>query len=321
MNRIQKMALAKIASLASAIALTIIIIHQSSIYTHSRFVVKETDASLIFFDKYIDRGLRNTILRDHQAATAGFMTEAGFLPTGAASEPVAYFMADQTYGVLRVDDRLVRRRLTDAIGPDFLLLGLVGASAFPNELVVNSLASKDGRYVFLLPGDNWQESLLHAWVHAMAARNLPRAVASKLNPDSHWDYRTVQAWRFADESLTLFVSDLYATAEATGSLETAWREIAAFTLPDYADPATDLRSREKIKMLLTRDYPERSAAHYQAAHGFAMHLLERWGRETMTTLVGRFLDGRYADLDELFDFAGGLDAAMIAWQDSSDMPD
>jgi len=312
--------LTRIISVISALVVLGIIIYLSSGFTQSRYVFRRQDNALIFFDKYIGRQMRTAILDRKNAVTGDFMVQAGLLAAGVASEPYAYFMADRTYGILSVNDPLTQRYMKDARSSDFPMLRHIGTNFFANELVSTSLASSDGRYVFLNPSDTWEESLLHAWVHALAARNIPQALSEKLRPSGDWDFETARNWRFVDETIALLASDLYA-ASSRSDLDQAWQNFGPDTWPRYNSDDSDVLVREKIQRRITFDFPQRSAAYFRAANSFAVHLLDRHGRERLAALSRRFLAGDYTDLQDLFDFAGGFEKALVDWQGHSSLPD
>lgn len=324
MTASQKSHVARLISLFSALVVLGIIIYLSSGFTQSRYVFRRQDGALVFFDKYIARKLRTSILENKQTVTARFMIEARLLRQGDESEPYAYFMADRSYGILSISDPLTQRYMKDALSSDFPMLRHIGTNFFANELVSTSLASSDGRYVFLNPDDNWQESLLHAWVHALAARNIPTALSDKLRPSGDWDFETAKNWRFVDETIALLASDLFAVSRKTGldqpGLNQAWSNFAAETWPRYNDTASEVLVREKIQLRITFDFPQRSAAYYRAANGFAVYLQEHYGRTQVESLARNFLGGDYTDLDDLFGFAGGFENALLDWQGHSALP-
>ncbi|MBU0935855.1 MAG: hypothetical protein KKC64_09565 [Spirochaetes bacterium] len=320
MTKKTKVFWAKLISAVSALVVLFLVIYLSSGFTQSRFIFKRHDSAMIFFDKYVDRSLRNTILDGKTEHTKNFMNNAGLLPIEKADEPYAYFIADRTYGVLSANDPLTKRYMKDAESPDFVMLRSIGSNFFANELVSTSLASSDGRYVFLTTSANWQESLLHAWVHAQAARKLPEDLAKRMRPDGNWDYSTAASWRFVDETIALFASDLY-NAASRSSLDMAWSKLAEFSQERYGSPESELRQREEILLSITFDYPQRSAAYYEAANDFGLFLADSLGREAFSRLSERFLCGEYNSLDDLFAQLGGFAAALTAWQGNPSLPE
>ncbi len=287
--------------------------------TQSSFRLYERAGSAVFVDKYVDAADRRRILEGLEAATSSFLGRLGIDPS-PGNGPVAYFFTDLHYGVLNAGDRLVRSRLDDRPSSDFTMFRTISRNFYANELVADSIPSREGTYVFVTVNGRWRESLLHAAVHAMAARNMPASLAAVLDADAAFSAPDWLAYRFVDETAALLVSDLYALAGDSGDLDAAVAGFAAAGETKYSLEEGAILDKEIEIWYATFNPPAKTTEYYRAANSFGAFLLGRLGRDGAFALVKRFLMGNYASLDEPFAAFGGLEGAMRAWKSDPGIP-
>lgn len=299
--------------LATAIFMVGSIVYITSRGTQSAFRLYERGDSAVFIDKYLDEALRREILANIQEGPWSFAAELGIDPE-AGVHLVAYFFTDRHYGVLSAGDRLVQRRLRDRPSSDFSLFRTISINLYANELVADSVASRDGSYVFVTANGRWKESLLHAGIHAMAARNMPASLAVLLKVDASFDAATWRDYRFVDETVALLVSDLYALTAETGNLDAAIAAFPKYGARRYALDAGPLLDKEIEIWYATFNPPSKTVEFYSEANAFGAFLLETLGRGGAFDLVKRFVMGNYVSFDALFSDLGGLAGALAAAQ-------
>jgi len=310
----------KAAIVATGIAMIGAVAVLTSARVQSRFVEFEHEGSPVFVDKYVPETLREEFTSGIGAATEGFLINAGLLAERPAIGPVAWFAADRHYGVVGANDPLVRRRLSGRPSSDFVLFRSISTNFYANELVSKSVASPDGSYIFVNIDAHWRASLLHAYVHALAAANASDSVKAAFRLDQGFDPELTFAFRFVDETIALFSSDLLELAKAPGSIDAAWSSFPSSTKGRYADPLSDVYERETEIIMATYDMPQKTAEFYGACNSFASWLLEKRGREEFGAIARAFLSGGYESIDEPFASLGGLDAAVAAWKGNASVP-
>jgi len=292
----------------------------TSARTQSRFIEADYDGTPVFVDKYVQETLRNEFVAGIGDATTGFLTEAGLLASKPARGPVAYFAADRHYGVVSANDPLVKKRLRGRPSSDFVLFRSISTNFYANELVTRSVAAQDGSYVFVNIDEHWRASVLHAFTHAVAAANAPASLTAAFRLDEGYDPELRFSFRFVDEVFALLASDLLELSVTEGSLGAAWSSFPAATAKLYADPESAVMERQAEVIMATYDLPQKSAEFYVACNSFAAWMLDRYGRDGLTSVARIFLSGSYTTLDDLFKAPGGLSAAVEAWKGDASIP-
>ncbi len=306
--------------IAAGLFMMIAVIVLTSAPVQSRFIETSFEETPVFIDKYVPRNLREAFAAGLPDATTGFLVEAGLLSAQPERGPIAYFAADRHYGVISANDPLVKKRLQGRPSSDFVLFRSISTNFYANELVTRSVAAQDGSYVFVNIDPHWRASVLHAYAHAIAAANAPASIAAAFKLDQGYDPDLRFAFRFVDETFTLFASDLLELSATSGSLDAAWTTFPAATRDRYADEGSDVQERQAEIIMATYDLPQKSAEFYSACNSFAAWLLEQYGRESFGAAAASFFSGAYATLDDLFVQRGGLEAAVKAWKGDSSIP-
>ncbi len=302
-----------------AIMMATALLYLTSAATQSRFVEHDVRGTPVFIDKYVAPALRDDFEAHLDAATYGFLADAGLLSTRPQVGPVAYFAADRHYGVISANDPLVKRRLKGRPSSDFALFRSISINFYANELVSKSVAAQDGSYVFVNIDEHWRASVLHAYVHAIAAANAPAAMKPAFSADASFDPQLKFAFRFVDETFALLSSDLFDLSAKVG-LDVAWSNFRAGTSSRYASPGSDVLEREAEIVMATYDMPQKTVEFYAACNAYAASMLEHYGRESVCRIAGRFLSGSYASLDDLFSGLGGLAATLETWKGDATVP-
>lgn len=311
--------LMKIAVVGAFAAFAAVLLALSSAGAQSRFVERRLGGAYIFIDKYIKADRRDAFAAGLGSAV-GFLAEAGLAENLPERGPVAYFAADRHYGVISANDPLIAKRLKGRPSSDFTLFRAIGTNFYANELVVRSVASQDGAYVFINIDDGWRGAALHAYAHAVGVANAPEAVRAALGVDQSAEPEARAAFRFVDEVFALLASDLEALAAERGGLEEAWSAYPDASARRYLDPSSELKAREAEILSATYDFPQRSVEFYQACNGFARWYLGRYGREAVERESRRFYAGSYGSLEGLYEDSGGLYAALEAWKGDASVP-
>lgn len=319
MTRRTRTRLMKITVIVAFAAFAAILIALSSAAAQSRFVERRAGDAYVFIDKYIASDRRDEFAAGLGSAT-GFLAEAGLADSLPERGPVAYFAADRHYGVVSANDPLVAKRLRGRPSSDFTLFRSIGTNFYANELVVRSVASQDGAYVFINLDDDWRGAALHAYAHAVGVANTPEAVRAALGVDQAASPEARAAFRFVDEVFALLSSDLQSLAAERGGLEAAWSAYPTESGRRYLDPSSELRAREAEILAATYDFPQRSTEFYAACNGFARWYLERHGKDALLRESRNFYEGSYERLEELFKDSGGLYAALEAWKGDASVP-
>ena len=297
------------------------IVYITSDVTQSRFRAFDAGGAVVFVDKYVPGDLRSEFLAERDEAIRGFLSEAGFAAADILDEPTAYFAADRHYGVVSANDPLVARKLRGRPSSDFVMFRTISQNFYANELVSSSVTSQDGQYVFINLDEGWRTSILHAYVHALAARHMPDAVRrSAFGNDASFDPELRFGFRFVDEVVALMASDLSALAGPDGSVEAAWMDFTRATSEKYGRPESSIRELEDEIIYMTFDLPQKTSEFYAACNGFAAFILARHGSETLATIASTFLSGEYATMDDVFAPIGGLAAALGAWKGDPGIP-
>ena len=320
MKRKLKENMKKAAIVVVGAAMVISIFILTSAPVQSRFVGTESGTTLVFIDKYVPETLRDDFASGLESATSGFLLEADLLAEVPARGPVAYFAADRHYGVISADDPLVRRKLRGRPSSDFVLFRSIGTNFYANELVTRSVASQDGSYVFVNIDEHWRASVLHAYVHAIAAANAPAAIMDAFKPDAGYDPELRFAFRFVDEVFALLASDLLELSGEEAGLDGAWSTFEAGTKHRYTDLDSDVRERQAEIIMATYDLPQKSAEFYAACNSFAAWIIQAYGKDAIGLAARTFLSGDYRSLDDPFRAMGGLGAAIAAWKGDDSVP-
>jgi hypothetical protein len=319
MNSKSRATLQKVMISVVAIIMTAALVYLTSATTQSRFVEGSDRGTPVFIDKYVAPTLRDDFDTNLDAATYGFLVDAGLLSVRPSSGPVAYFAADRHYGVISANDPLVRRRLRGRPSSDFTLFRSISINFYANELVSKSVAAQDGSYVFVNIDEHWRASVLHAYVHAIAAANAPASMGPAFSADASFDPELKFAFRFVDETFALLSSDLFDLSTSIG-IDKAWSGFGAGTSSRYVSPASDVLEREAEIVMATYDMPQKTVEFYAACNAYAASLIEKNGKDAVCQVARRFLTGSYASLDDLFSAMGGLSIAIETWKGDATIP-
>lgn len=319
MNSRTREKLQKITVSIVAFMMVAALLYLTSATTQSRFVEHDDRGTPVFIDKYVAPALRTDFEAHLDAATYGFLADSGLLLTRPLAGPVAYFAADRHYGVISANDPLVKRRLKGRPSSDFALFRSISINFYANELVSKSVAAQDGSYVFVNIDEHWRASVLHAYVHAIAAANAPEAMKPAFSADASFDPQLKFAFRFVDETFALLSSDLFDLSARIG-LESAWSNFRTGTSGRYASPGSDVLEREAEIVMATYDMPQKTVEFYAACNAWAASLLEHYGKESVCRIARRFLTGGYTSLDDLFSELGGLAATLETWKGDTTVP-
>lgn len=319
MNRKTKETAQKVAISIAGMLMIAALVYLTSASTQSRFVEYSDRGTPVFVDKYVEPRLRDQFAADLDAATFGFLAEAGMLAKRPLNGPVGYFAADRHYGVISANDPLVKRRLRGRPSSDFALFRSISINFYANELVSKSVAAQDGSYVFVNLDQHWRASVLHAYTHAIAAANAPESMRPAFSADATFDPQLKFAFRFVDETFALLASDLFDLSTRTG-LDLAWANFGTGTASRYVSPTSDVLEREQEIVMATYDMPQKTVEFYAACNAYAASLLKRYGRDSICQVARRFLTGSYVSLDELFSAMGGLSATIVEWKGEATIP-
>lgn len=287
--------------------------------TQSRFVYRAFGPSALFMDKYLPKERRAELETGLGEATRGALRAVG-VDLEPGDEPRAFFATFRHYAVVSAGDRLVAKRLRDVPSSDFGLFNTVGKSMFSNELVADTLSSRDGRYVFITADGDWRRAALHGYLHAAAARNAPPRLRAKMGADADFDAETWYAFRFIDEAAAMLLTDLPALAAERGGTEAALAAYPTWARAYYASPDAPMYERESLVRAMTFNDASKTAALFRSAADFSAFVVERLGADATLALASRFIRGEYLDLEELFDGFGGFGGVMAAWKGSPEAP-
>jgi len=308
----------KIALVLFAIALSFTIIYYKSEYIQSSFFYVEKGGVSLFIDKYVPRERKAAFIAGIEAATRGSLESLG-IRVIAKDLPRAYIAANAHYGVVNAGDRLLTAKLKGVPSSDFHLFRNISHSMAANELIADTLSSRDGNYIFLTIDGDWKRAALHGYAHALAAKNMPRGVADYLSNNERFDAETWYGFRFVDEAAAMLATDLFSLAEELGGLDAALAAYPARTAAAYKDPEAEMYLREQIVRLSTFNEASKASTFYLAANDFSSFLVTNLKTGSMGFLE-RFLNGDYKDLDELFENFGGFAGALSAWKGLSTAP-
>lgn len=287
--------------------------------TQSRFVYRAHGQSALFMDKYLPKERRRELEAGLGEATRGALRSVG-IELEPGDEPRAFFAAFRHYAVLGAGDRLVAKRLRGVPSSDFSLFNTIGKSMFSNELVADTLSSRDGHYVFITAEGDWRRAALHGYLHAAAARNAPPRLRARMGSDAEFDAETWYAFRFVDEAAAMLLTDLPALAAERGGSAAALAAYPAWARDYYASPEAPMYERERLVRAMTFNDASKTAALFRSAVDFNAFIIGELGPDATLALASRFIRGEYLDLHELFDAFGGFGGAMTAWKGSPDAP-
>lgn len=308
----------KLAVALFAFALFFTIIYYTSEYVQSSFYYIENGGVALFIDKYVERGRRAEFTAGVGSATEGALGKLG-IGVRSKDVPRAYIAANAHYGVVNAGDRLLTEKLRGVPSSDFHLFRNISRTMAANELIADTLSSRDGNYVFLTIDGDWKRAALHGYAHALAARNMPAGISDYLSNDARFDAELWYGFRFVDEAAAMLATDLFRLSEESGGLTTALAAYPSSTAAMYADPASEMYQREQLVRLSTFNEAPKSSAFYLAANDFSSYLIARMDSGAIK-LLERFLNGDYRDLDELFEFFGGFKESLKAWKGLSAAP-
>ncbi|TFG84631.1 MAG: hypothetical protein E4H20_02640 [Spirochaetales bacterium] len=319
MDRKLEDTLRKTGIVAMAIFMVSTIVYIVSDATQSSFRLSETGPSAVFIDRYVSTTKRTELIEGLTDATAGTLARLGII-LDPGDQPTAYFVTDRNYGVINAGDHLVSRRLRGVSSSDFMLFRNISLNLYANELIADTITSRDGNYIFMTVEGDWRRSILHGYAHGLATRNIPPKLAAAMDNDAGFDAETWYAFRFVDETMAMFVTDAAEIAADSGGVSSTLEGYGDRVAAAYADPDAPMYLKERIIWLATFNEPPKSSAFYRAASDFSAFLLENLGHEHMISLASRFLTGRYSDLDDLFSELGGLAGSMQEWKGAVDIP-
>lgn len=287
--------------------------------TQSSFRLRSFGDSDVYLDKYLGTERAKVVMASIQRLTEGFYADMGIDRAGS-KHPGVYFFTDRHYGIISASDRLLSKRIGERNGSDLNMLRTVSFNLYANELAADSITSRDGNYVFVTVGQDWEKALVHAETHASAAGAMPESLRRVTSADANFDAEAWYAFRFVDEVVAVFASELYALSAKAGGPEAAAAAYRSSCAPIY-DPETGLLAqKEYFIWMATYDPPSKSAEFFWAAFDFGAFLQDRLGYRAMAELTGRFMRGDYQSLDELFAAVGGLPDALKAWSGSQAVP-
>jgi hypothetical protein len=308
----------KLAVALFAASLFVTIAYYTSEYVQSSFYYAENGGNALFIDKYVERGRRAEFSAGIDSATKGALGRLG-IAVRSEDVPRAYIATNMHYGVVNAGDRLLKKMLEGVPSSDFHLFRNIGHNMAANELIADTLSSRDGNYIFLTIDGDWKRAALHGYAHALAAKNMPKGVSDYLSNNERFDAEIWYSFRFVDEAAAMLVTDLFRLSEESGGLEAALEAYPGRTAAFYRDPGSEMYEREQLVRLSTFNEAAKSSAFYLAANDFSSYLIARMGSGAVE-LLGRFLNGDYRDLDELFAPFGGLAEALKAWKGLSAAP-
>lgn len=309
----------KLGILGFGLAFVGFLAYTSADETQSRFVYRAHGPSALFMDKYLPKERRQELEAGLGEATRGALRAVG-IELEAGDEPRAFFAAFRHYAVLGAGDRLVAKRLRGVPSSDFSLFNTIGKSMFSNELVADTLNSRDGHYVFITADGDWRRAALHGYLHAAAARNAPPRLRAKMGSDADFDAETWYAFRFVDEAAAMLLTDLPTLAAERGGTGAALAAYPAWAGSYYASPDAPIYERERLVRAMTFNDASKTAALFLSAVHFNAFVIGELGSDAALALASRFIRGEYLDLDELFDAFGGFGGAMRSWKGSPDAP-
>jgi hypothetical protein len=312
MKAVIKDRIMKLAVVLFAAALFITIVYYRSEYIQSNFYYVENGGVALFIDKYVDSGRKAEFIDGIEAATKASLESLG-IRVRDGGIPRAYIAAHSHYGVVNAGDRLLTQKLKDMPSSDFHLFRNIGHSLSANELIADTLSSRDGNYIFLTIEGDWRRAALHGYAHALAAKNMPRGIADYLSNNERFDAELWYGFRFVDEAAAMLVTDLYRLAEEQGGLQAALAAYPESTAAAYRDPGAAMYLREQIVRLSTFNEAPKASSLYLAANDFSSFIVASLEAGSME-LLERFLNGDYRDLDDLFMAFGGFNEALKAWK-------
>lgn len=309
----------KLGIVGFGLALVGFLAYTSADETQSRFVHRVHGPSSLFMDKYLPKERRSELRAGLGEATRGALRSVG-IELEPGDEPRAFFAAFRHYAVLGAGDRLVAKRLRGVPSSDFGLFNTIGKSMFSNELIADTLSSRDGHYVFITADGDWRRAALHGYLHAAAARNAPPRLRAKMGTDADFDAETWYAFRFVDEAAAMLLTDLPALAADRAGTEAALAAYPAWARAYYSSPEAPMYERESLVRAMTFNDASKTAALFRSAADFNAFVIDELGPDATLALAGRFIRGEYLDLEELFDAFGGFAGAMTAWKGSPAAP-
>lgn len=309
----------KLGVLAFGLAFAGFLAYTSADETQSRFVYRAHGPSALFMDKYLPKERRRELEAGLAEATRGALRSVG-IGLEPGDEPRAFFAAFGHYAVLGAGDRLVAKRLRGVPSSDFSLFNTIGKSMFSNELVADTLSSRDGHYVFMTADGDWRRAALHGYLHAAAARNAPQRLRARMGTGADFDAETWYAFRFVDEAAALLLTDLPTLAAERGATDAALAAYPAWARDYYSSPEAPMYERERLVRAVTFNDASKTAALFRSAADFNAFVIGELGPDATLALASRFIRGEYLDLDELLDAFGGFGGAMTAWKGSPDAP-
>lgn len=314
-----KKAIGQAAVVVSGILLLWFIAHFSSDEVQSGFQYKLIDGAHVFMDRNLESAARAEIQDGLQDATVGALARLG-IRSPSRPLPTAFFVTNLNYGAINSSDSFLAKKLPGAASSDFAVFRNLSLRLYANELVADTITSRDGQYVFLTANGDWRRAALHGHVHALAARNMPAQLAASMNVDTNFNEDTWFSFRFVDEAVALFVTDIQALSGHLGSMDAAARAYPAHVRDAYASDSSPIAEQERLIWMATFSEPHKLSNFYQAAGDFSAFLLDRLGVDGMLGLCGSFLMGAYGSFDDLFAGLGGLDGAMTAWKGDPAVP-
>jgi hypothetical protein len=306
------------AVLLFAAALFLTIVYYKSEYIQSSFYYVENGGVSLFIDKYVDAGRKTEFIHGIGAATRTALEALG-VRVRADEVPRAFIAANAHYGVINAGDRLLTQKLKGMPSSDFHLFRNIGHSMAANELIADTLSSRDGNYIFLTIDGDWKRAALHGYAHALAAKNMPKGIAEYLSNNERFDAELWYGFRFVDEAAAMLATDLSRLAEELGGTRDALAAYPARTAAAYRDPGAEMYQREQIVRLSTFNEAPKASAFYLAANDFSSFIVTSLETDSIV-LLERFLNGDYRDLDDLFMAFGGFEEALKAWKGLSEAP-
>lgn len=281
----------------------------------SRFAVDDIGDTIVFFDKYLPRERRDLFLKRYESDLGTIAGTLDIAIDRVARREAVIFATKSDYGVLSSGDPLVVRRLKGRPSGDFRFFSEMAKEFFANEAAADSCVSDDGYYIFINLDRDWEPSLVHATVHSLATRSMPRGVANVAKPSgSEYDARMAGVRRFTEESVALFMGDLMSAYG--GRVDGSTFDLADFrskTDRFYA-PDGPIRTREEVRAAVTATTVERSYEYFLACRDFSLDLVGRYGFDRFKVYARKVVMGEYRTLADLgMPFGTKLDDLLRPW--------